>query len=207
MFNNWLRHFWLRWLLILASLFCLLFIFRYPILDSVASYLIVSAPLAKADAIVVLGGDFGTRVYFACQLFKQGYAPKMVVCGGALGWRLNFAQNMRDEARFLGVPEKGIILENRSMSTWENAQLVLPIIEKNKWKKIILVSSPYHMRRAILVFEKVFRGHEIVIVPAPAWTNKYSNYNPYRWWTRQEDTAFVVLEYIKLTEYLWKRYI
>jgi uncharacterized SAM-binding protein YcdF (DUF218 family) len=155
----------------------------------------------------VLGGDGGERVYYAAQLFKQGYAPKMILSGGALAWRLTYAQNMRDEARYFGVPPKAIIVEDQSRSTWENAKFVLPIIEKAKYQSFLLVTSPYHMRRSLLVFNKVFKGKGIKIVPAPAVSCKYTQYNPHRWWTQHEDTGFVVLEYIKLIEYAWKGYI
>ena len=53
-----------------------------------------------------------------------------------------------------GVPEKAIILEDRARSTFENVKLSAGILKRENWKDIILISSPYNMRRASLVFNK-----------------------------------------------------
>lgn len=193
--------------------FIMLFIFlmiwmMYPIaLHGLSSYLRFSTPLAKADAIVVLGGATGERVYYACELYKKGYAPKLIMSGGKLAWELNWSELMQRQALQQGVFEKDILLEEEAASTYENATFVLPIIKKQDFRKIILVTSSYHTRRAYKTFKKVFGDHDIKIMVAPVKSNKHVKFRSLNWWTRHEDAQLVIFEYIKLVAYWFKGYI
>ena len=54
----------------------------------------------------------------------------------------------------LGIPEEDIIEECRSKDTSENARYAKQIIEKRGFKAPILVTSAYHIKRAVFLFEK-----------------------------------------------------
>src|SRR5262245_46417288 len=74
---------WLRRLLWLF-LFCLLlsglcYAFRAPLLTALANAWIINDAPEKSDAIVVLGGGIDYRPYAAAQLYKRGYAPKVLI--------------------------------------------------------------------------------------------------------------------------------
>jgi uncharacterized SAM-binding protein YcdF (DUF218 family) len=59
----------------------------------------------------------------------------------------------------MGIPGKDIIEECGSKDTSENARYTKQIIEKRGFKSPILVTSAYHMKRAVFLFEK--QGTEI----------------------------------------------
>ena len=63
---------------------------------------------------------------------------------------------------------------------------------------IILVSSPYHMRRATMLFRRELNNldHEVEVIPRPS---SYSNFNTSKRWFRNRETAIsVMLEYLKI---------
>jgi uncharacterized SAM-binding protein YcdF (DUF218 family) len=198
----------------MKKLFVLLFFFlsfivvlllAHPfILNAAARYLIVQDILQPSDIILVLGGDDnGERVAEAVRLYKAGYGKKILMSSGPLAWHLTGAEWMKKQAIYEGVPARAILLEDRSLSTVDNARFSLPILKREKVKKAILVTSPYHIRRAKKVFDKVFKSTGIQMLYYPV---QKSRFNPDDWWKRHEDTQFVVLEYISLLFYFMKGY-
>lgn len=101
----------------------------------------------------------------------------------------------------MGVPGNRIMIENRSLSTIENAKFSLPMVRRRGFKSVILVTSPYHAFRSAKVFRKLFSPYGIRIIVCPV---ENSIFNPDRWWTRHEDTQFVVWEYVALVLYFFK---
>ncbi len=138
----------------------------------------VNVKLVKADVIVVLGG--GTRdrswlglepepggaslqrVVAAVKLHRALHIP-MVITGGAgdpAQPELSDADAMARAALDLGVLERNIVIENKSRNTLESARSAGDML---KGKRIILVTSAYHMKRSAALFKK--QGFDIV--PAP----------------------------------------
>ncbi|HVN67339.1 MAG TPA: YdcF family protein [Candidatus Sulfotelmatobacter sp.] len=174
------------------------------VLNYLGNRLIVSDPLVKADAIVVLAGDSnGERVTTGVQLFRLGFAPYILMSGGPLSWQLTFAEWMKKQALAGGVPAGRILLQDRSQSTLEDAKFSLPIVERHGFRSIILVTSPQHTRRAGRVFRKVFGRAGIKVIVRPA---ARSAFNPDHWWRRYEDRALVVWEYLASVLYWLKGY-
>jgi uncharacterized SAM-binding protein YcdF (DUF218 family) len=52
------------------------------------------------------------------------------------------------------VPREDIVIENRSRTTYENAQYVSGIVQRQGYDSLILVTSAYQMPRALLDFER-----------------------------------------------------
>ncbi|MFH1347163.1 MAG: YdcF family protein [Candidatus Margulisiibacteriota bacterium] len=179
--------------------------FIYPnVLEGAARFLVVRDKIEPADIIVVLSGDpDGERVSEAVNLFKNGYADKLLMSGGPLAWRLTAAEWMRKQAVAQGVPLQAILLEDRSESTRDNALFSLPIVKKNNVKSLILVTSPNHSRRAKRVFKRVFDREDIKVLSYPV---EKSRFQISRWWTRHEDTQAVLMEYAFLAYYLLRGY-
>jgi len=63
----------------------------------------------------------------------------------------------------MGIPKKQIVLENRSKNTFQNAQFVKPLLLQHHIHEALLITSGFHMRRALLYFHH-FNMH---VVPAP----------------------------------------
>jgi uncharacterized SAM-binding protein YcdF (DUF218 family) len=74
---------------------------------------------------------------------------------------------MRSLAIANGVPESAILLELEAANTHQNVTFTNAILEKNSWHRILLVSSPYHMRRALLTWKKAAPQIEVVPEPVP----------------------------------------
>lgn len=126
--------------------------------------------LEKADAIVVISGNGFERVAFATQLYEGQFAKKLVLAGTS-GSRP--APEMAQWAVKEGVPETDIVQELSSRNTKANAANVLKIALREKWRKIILVTSPHHQLRAYLTFKKAWSGS--------LHTPKIINYPPIRY--------------------------
>jgi uncharacterized SAM-binding protein YcdF (DUF218 family) len=110
---------------------------------------------------------------------------------------------MKTQAIYLGVDPKNIIIQDRSLSTIEDAKFSLEILKAKKIKSLILVTSPFHMRRAAEVVRKQF-GKEIKVIAYPV---QKSSFNPNQWWKRHEDTQTVIVELLSTIFYKIKRII
>ena len=125
------------------------------------------APPCCYDAIVVLGGavvppmlpDYpepsltsaSDRVWHAARLYRQGLAPRIIVSGGNDKLEQGMPTTTEAEAmrRFLtdlGVPREAIVEEGNSLNTIQN---ILRVRELVKGKKVALVTSGFHMPRAL----------------------------------------------------------
>ena len=130
-----------------------------------------------ADAIVVLGGGMGAntnvypyaemwggadRVWHAARLYKAGKAPIVIPTGS--GERESTLPLLID----LGVPASAIRIEGKARNTEENAKFVEEILNRvehvEKRKRILLVTSAWHMRRSKLMYEKY--APELEVIPA-----------------------------------------
>jgi uncharacterized SAM-binding protein YcdF (DUF218 family) len=128
-------------------------------------YLSPQSKLAKVDAIVAIsGGETGTRTEEAIKLYKEGWAPTIIFSGAALDPNSpSNAQAMSRAAQAAGVPASAIELDELAANTRGNAAGVGAIIRQNGYQSIILVTSPYHQRRADLAFRHVL-GSEFTIL-------------------------------------------
>lgn len=139
-------------------------LFLSPLYQLLAGPLILGSPLTThANAIVVLGGGVDKeghpgestveRVLYGTALYKEGFAPVVVLSTGKT-LRFSEARVMRELALSLGVPEGDLLLEEDSRNTYENILYVGRLSRRKGWKRAIIVSSPYHMRRVALLYRK-----------------------------------------------------
>jgi uncharacterized SAM-binding protein YcdF (DUF218 family) len=138
------RRLWLKisagLLAVLVGVAALLWFFPQQVLT------VDSGPVS-ADVIVVLGGGSTERPRRAAELFQAGEAPR-VLCSG-LG---DCESNQRLLAN-AGVPRPVIQLECKSRNTSENARFTIELLRKQGVKRVIIVTSWYHSRRALNCFE------------------------------------------------------
>lgn len=115
-----------------------------------------------ADAIVVLGAQVHRggrpsaalrgRMQRAVALYRQGFAPRIVVTGGVGDAGIAEAAVMQGIAVGLGVPEAAIVLEPGATRTVESARAVGAICRNAGWRSVIVVSDPFHLWRSALLF-------------------------------------------------------
>jgi uncharacterized SAM-binding protein YcdF (DUF218 family) len=157
-----------------AAFIAYFLLFYTPMLWFFAKPLKISDVLAKADAVVVFAGGVGEsgrpgqgyqeRVQQAVSLYKQGLASHIIFSSGYT-YIFHEPLVMKALAVSLGVNENAIILEDKAKNTYENVVNVDKILEKKGWRKIILVSSPYHMRRVFLVIRKNAPDLKVLYAP------------------------------------------
>lgn len=162
--------------LIGAVLVAYMILFYSPLIWLVASPLRISEKPQKADAIVVFGGGVGEsgspgkstieRTRFSVELYKKGWAKYIIYSSGYI-YKYNDVDNMKLFAISMDVPEEDIILEREANSTYENVKYSNAILTKRGFNTIILVTSPYNMRRASLVFRNIAKNIHVIYVPVP----------------------------------------
>ena len=137
-----------------------------------------------ADAIVVIsGGDTPARTNEAISLYKKGWAPIIIFSGAAADKSgPSNAVTMQRQAIAAGVAGANTIVEEQSNSTDQNAEYAMNIVRSKGYKSIILVTSAYHERRALLQFEHfetISANEKIAIRPHPVPEDK--DWNRF-WW-------------------------
>lgn len=153
-----------------------LLIFHTPFLWSIGRPLRISDAPQKVDAIVVLAGGVGEsgkagqgyeeRVIHAVELYRKGYASRMIFSSGFI-YALQEADVMKALAVSLGIPPDSVLLEKKARNTYENVLNVREILQHHGWKSILLVSSPYHMRRVSWVIRRVSPELRVFYSPVP----------------------------------------
>ncbi len=182
---------------------------------SLANYLIVEKPLEHADAIIVLSGSavYKERTRKAAQLYKQGVASQIIITddGEHAGWSSNEQTNpalVELEQRELianGVmPDAITVLPGLVSGTDQEAKAFENEITARPVNSVLIVTSAYHTRRAIRIFEKILAGEnvEIGIVHAPPGEQTP---NPNYWWIKPGGWQMVAGEYVKSAVY-WAYY-
>ncbi len=164
----------------------------------IGRYLSPSDILTQADAIVVVSGD-SDRMRHAIDLYKQGYAPKLILSGAARDGLTSNALAMYIEASRSGVPNEAIITEEKAYNTYENAIYTKEIVLSQGMKNLILVSSPYHQRRVYETFKSVFKGTSIQLQNSPS---SYSNWKTNNWWVSERESHLTQEEALKI---LWAK--
>lgn len=191
----------MKWLgLTLLGLFIIWFVVPF-ILSSFGKTLVVNQPLQKADVAIVLSGDEGPRIEKAVWLYKHKYVKKIIMNGGGPLFDKYYANFMGDYAIRLGIPEQAILMEKHSLSTWENARFVRPLLEQYHFNKAIIITSNFHTRRSWRVFKKAFRGSSITL--SIIGVDDGVNYN--KWWHSHEACEKVLTEWCKTVIY-WIKY-
>lgn len=188
-------HFVIRTLTYLGLFIVAVFVLGYLALIFLGEYLTPSDTLKRSDAIVVLSGG-PDRVQWGIKLYQDGWAPRLVLVGAALDKSgPSNAEAMRKIALQAGVPDTAIFLEENSANTLENATLGKAVLDSFGAKSIILVTSPYHQRRAYETFKKVYEGEVLSIINSPS---GYSTWNSKQWWAKPASADITTSEILKI---------
>ena len=135
-----------------------------------------------ADAIVLLGGSMGIdtnlsdyaemwtsadRVWQAARLYKAAKAPKIIITSPSC------EMSTKGLLMDFGIPTNSIVVLTEPRNTEQEAKCVAKSFIANQQRtangskpKVLLVTSAWHMRRAMLMFEKY--APDVEAIPAPA---------------------------------------
>ena len=164
-----------------------------------------------ADAIVVLGGSYARPLY-AADLVARGYSGQVFVPRAEPGKNTRFLLENGYPAsleqdvytallRKRGVsPEKIVLFGESLVSTYEEAEALAAEFDMRRGGspgKLLVVTSPYHVRRARMIFRDRFPDWTLYVVATP--------YEPVpdRWWSRQESAQEAILEIAKIGFHLF----
>lgn len=198
-----------RCLAILASSVLIVGLIAAVFLFVVASWLrgSQSQENASVDVIVVLAGSF-ERSMHAGDLYMRGIAPKIMVSVPRVESSIIRLEQMgiqypRPEAIHReillrkGVPAESIeMLAAGAISTADEANAFATSL-KSRHAHVLVVTSPYHVRRAAMAFNDAFgQGTKVTVAATP-----YETF-PDDWWRSQDAARNVLLEMAKITLYL-----
>ena len=166
-------------------------------------YLIVSDPIEKADAIVVLSGGEKDRLPEAAELFTEGYSDTVILTDTGY-----LSEGSESEAAVdpnvikaydltqLGVPISNILITRDVVgSTLDEANSVLAIMQKQGFQSMIIVTDPYHSRRTKLVFGRIFQDSGITVRIQSVKDHWFTGAG---WWMHPEGWKYLITEYAKL---------
>jgi uncharacterized SAM-binding protein YcdF (DUF218 family) len=197
--------------------FLSLFLAWLLIAPFLAKGLIIEKPLEKADAILVLSGSslYIERTQKAAEVYKKGAAPVVFLTddGDRTGWskiekrNIPYVEMARRNLISQGVPAEAIvILQPQVTGTIYEARVLAEKAKTENLQSIVIVTSAYHSRRALWVFERFFAENnlhtEFGIVPAAAGVQTPP---PFVWWLTAKGWGSVGAEYLKFAVY-WAYY-
>ena len=95
---------------------------------------------------------------------------------------------------------ENMVLERESENTESNAWLAARAAKEHGWKRILLMTSPYHMKRARLIFEKIFRAEGLSTVIETLKVFQYP-FEAGEWRTEWVGIRVTLIEYFKALYY------
>jgi uncharacterized SAM-binding protein YcdF (DUF218 family) len=151
----------------------------------------------SADAILVLGRElvddqptavFRARLDHGARLFREGWAPLVIVSGGVTGTaRRSEATAGREYLLACGLPADAVSTEDSSRHTLENLVFVRETLRRQGWRRLVLVSDPLHLARAVAFA----RGLSIEVACSPA-QGAPPRRGSLEWWLRAAREGFLL---------------
>jgi len=163
----------------------------------------------KADYILPLAGD-GHRMIRAAELYRMGYAPTILLSRAIslpptplkkLQWKMGFPNYSKSQYLDLMLPLLGAETAELEpfgaghISTVEEAEALRDHLNGRN-VSLLIVTSPYHARRAKMIFEKILPDCEITV------TTTNEDAFDTKWWEDQRSAQNLIMEFAKTTHYL-----
>jgi uncharacterized SAM-binding protein YcdF (DUF218 family) len=175
---------------------------RIPVLLMLGDFLVVQDNLHQADIIHVISGlDY--RTDYGIQLMKEGYGRQIFFTGPWCSEIQDVHAN-RGAQRALsqGISPLAIATDSTEIiSTYEEATRLKYLINQSSTpvKSVIIVSDPFHMRRALWTYRRVLgKGIDIQMAPVPFERTPFQR----EWWEDSTSSNMVKEEYLKYIYYL-----
>ena len=171
-------------------------------------WLVVDEPLTRSDVIFVTDGETPQRELEGAALFLEGWAPRVALTLP----REPISEDVRrlagepaqqeHSARILrrrGVPEAAIVrLERMVDNTEQELQADFDYARAQGFRRVIIVSSPYHTRRIRVIWRSRFEAE----IPAAVRVTRYRPVDPARWWRSRRSLEEISHEVFGITNFL-----
>jgi uncharacterized SAM-binding protein YcdF (DUF218 family) len=195
--------------LLTVALICLAGLLAYAFLQ-LGHFMAREDRLQKADAIFVFAGRYVERPLEAADLYRDGYAPLIVVTRATVDQATFELERRRvrvptqhdltaDMLRQVGVPPDALVSPAFVHdNTAEEARTLRELALQHRWRRVIVVSSKYHLRRIMVAVGHSLEGTGVAVL---ARGSRYDQSTPDRWWTRRSDIRMLAAEVPKLVAY------
>ncbi len=178
-------------------------------LPRLGAWLVVEDPLQKADAIVVLGGTMYERPLEAVELYKEGWAPRVVLIREIGDWgeallierKIPYTTAVElpiDVMERLGVPRAAIGVLQPADSTAEESRHVLALATREKYSRVIIITSKQHTRRSRLAMNRRLAPAGVAVTVR---ATRFDRADVQRWWANRSTLRFTLFETQRLFGY------
>lgn len=167
--------------------------------------LVVSRPLAEPDAIVSLASHEWERLPETARLGGRYPAARILLTLPAPVSEFNCHDcgGRADRLQRMGVERSRIdILPLIDSGTYGEARACLAFATQMRIHRLLIVTSPYHTRRALAIFRKVFADTAVEVGIQPA--SVTSQADPNRWWRTPYDRWYVRYEWLAVVFYTFR---
>jgi len=193
---------------VLASVAACGWLIREPLLRGAANLWIVSDPVGRATAIVVLGGGLETRPFVAAELWQRGLANKILISQApkeravSIGAMPSDSELSREMLLKLGVPAGSIeTFGTANKNTRDEAVALREWSERNAASVFIIPTEIFPTRRVRWIFCREFFGTavriEIPSIEPPGYTRS-------DWWKTEHGLVAFQNEVLKYIYYRLK---
>jgi len=180
---------WRRWLgaVVLACLVILL-------AAKAGSFLVLDKP-QPADVILVLAGETDVRPRRALQLLAQGYGRRIVLDVPAHTKIYEFTQIQLAEKFVHDLPQAAqvTVCPIVGLSTKDESEDAERCLTREGGKKVLIVTSDFHTRRALSVFRREVPQYEYSVAAA-----RDEEQFGVRWWSHRQWAKTCVNEWMRL---------
>lgn len=167
------------------------------------------ARLPEVDAIVVLagargriaaGGDLWYR-YFEMEEVDEGqHAPILYISGMGPSSSWSTFQNQVRVGVSKAFRPSDVVLETESTNTETNAQVFIRNARLRGWKRVILMTSSYHMKRSRLIFSRYIQK-ERAPIEFETLSLIQDPFSREEWYQSIHGIHVTILEYLKWVYY------
>ena len=158
------------------------------------AFLLVDAPL-PSDVILVLAGETDRRPERALELLAQGYGKRVVLDVPANAKIYESTEIQLAQKYIQDLPQTASIriCPIDGMSTKDESKDAENCLAREGGKRVLIVTSDFHTRRALSVFRREIPGHEYSVAAA-----RDEGQFGVRWWTHRQWAKTLVDEWLKL---------
>ncbi len=156
--------------------------------------LVSTDPAAPAGIAVLLAGDmYGERMATAASLVESKLVPRVLVSGPQGIYKTYESDLAIDWAVKQGWPRDWFVpVHMDADSTVEEAKVLIPWLREHQLKRIIVVTSNYHTRRAGAIWRSLAKDFDVRVAAAPS-----REFDPDQWWKTRRGRKVFVMEWQK----------
>jgi len=187
----------------ISILLSIIFILIYLVFWAAGGILVIADPLENTDAVAALSGGNIDRVEFATELIQEKYADLLILTETGqnvpeLG--RSYTTLLKTEAIRLGIPNSAILFTDQpASSTYEEAQSIKQLMQRNDLRSVIVVTDAYHTFRTRLIFQEVFSDSDLKAIVRPVGGQWYRSKT---WWLSPAGWQATLNEYSKIIAFM-----